>query len=150
MRIRFLDKRGAASLAKIRRRRCPSGDAIAGGEKEFVYNGWRAEAEQQGWAVGFFAERMGRIGRDTDRFARLCYESLAARCKLGLSLQDAEQLIEAVPVGGRPASERDVHINQAVVAAGIFARPRIEYVSPTRPTCDNDALLLDRAHASCV
>jgi hypothetical protein len=108
--FRFGISEQASSLSR-ERRRSSSGDAVADGEKKFVCAGGRAEAEQPAGAVGRVAKGVGRIGRDVDRLASLRDQPLAAKRELDLPFQDAEQLLEVMPVGWWPAARWDVHVD---------------------------------------
>ena len=49
-------------------------------------------------------------------------DGLLAERHLYLSVQDGEHLLEVVPVRGRPAAWRDVHVDEGVRAGGVAAR----------------------------
>jgi hypothetical protein len=61
------------------------------------------------------------VGWDIEGLSGSHDRLLAAEGSLDLALKDGERLLEVVAVGSRAAALRDVHIDEAVAAGGVFA-----------------------------
>lgn len=64
---------------------------------------------------------MGRVGRDVDRLAGSHNRFGSAERNFDLAFENGEHLFEIVAMRRRTASRRNVHINEAVAAGGVFA-----------------------------
>jgi hypothetical protein len=73
------------------------------------------------WLLEGVSEGRRRVGRDVEDLTGSHCQPLAAEGGLDLDLEDGEHLLEVVAVGSRAAALRDLHIDEAVAASGIFA-----------------------------
>ena len=72
--------------------------------------------------VGGVGERVRRVGGHVDGLPGPGGDGLSPERHPHLAVEDGEHLLEVVPVRGRPAAGRDVHVDEGVLAVGVLAR----------------------------
>ena len=65
---------------------------------------------------------MGSVGRNVQRVANPHDRLLATKGRFHLAFEQDKGLLEVMPMRGRPAPWRDVHINNAEASIGLLAR----------------------------
>ena len=89
--------------------------------KERFLPGWGALAKQPCRLAGPVPEGVWRVGRNVGGFTRLGHEMLVAKADLDLTLEDCEHFLEIVMVRVGAYTERDVHVDEGVLAGGVVA-----------------------------
>jgi hypothetical protein len=65
---------------------------------------------------------MGSVGRNVQRLASAHDRLLATKGRFHLAFEQDKGLLEVMPMRRRPASRRDVHIDNAEASIGLLAR----------------------------
>jgi hypothetical protein len=120
-RLGFSQEGGLSGFVELGRGRGAGGDGDADLLEEFFFAGRRADTEESDRLIAGIDERVRGIGRDVDGLAGFHGSFFAAESGLDLALEDCEGLLKIMPVRWRAATWRDVHVDQAVSAVGVFA-----------------------------
>jgi hypothetical protein len=87
--------------------------------EELLLAGGRAETEQSRRPFRDVSKDVRGVGRHIDRFPGRCHGAGPTEREFDLAIENREHLLEVVTVGRRPATRRDVHVDQRVAPRGI-------------------------------
>ncbi len=109
-------------LIELGRSGASGGHGDADLREEFFLPGRRTDAEQTGRGPGGVGEGMRRVRRDAYSLAGVHGRFFSAEGGFNLAFQDGEGFLEVVPMRRWAAPGRNVHVDQAITAAGVGGR----------------------------
>jgi hypothetical protein len=121
-RLHFRNERGLGCCVERGWGRGAGRNRNANFQKELFLASWRANAHQPRRVGGSVSKLVRCVGWDMYGFARSHYRRWAAEGGLDFAFEDAERLLEIMPVSRRAASGRNMHVDEAESARSLFSR----------------------------
>jgi len=121
-RLHFRYERGLGCCVELGWGRGAGRNRNANFQKELFLASRRANAHQPRRLGGRVSKLVRGVGWDMYGLARPHHHRCAAEGGLDFAFEDAERLLEIVPVRRRAASGRNMHVDQAKSARGLFSR----------------------------